>query len=358
MRKTLIAGIAAAALAVTVAASPANAAQTTITGSGSSFAGNLLSKATSIYTAGKVTYTPSSSGDGRTAFKNGVDAFAMSDSTYASGTAPSAFTYIPVAGGPVVFAYNSTNKFKGADGKQHYMPKNLKITPQVASDILTGVIKKWNDPRIKALNPKAYLPTAKIRPYYRNNNSGTSKNLVTYFTKNGVTGWKSTISGTIQNDVASGTMAGYGTDKSATIAKSVKNDAFGFGYFDLSDAATVPVNKFLLQNKLGQFVAPSVTAGQKFLERFDANSDGTVTLDFAKPIPGAYQLTILTYAVAATTGANPSQDAAKRAAVKSFLTYLVTNKTVRAWEASHGYVPLTLGVYNTAQDKIALISTN
>jgi phosphate transport system substrate-binding protein len=351
MRKTLIAGIAAAALAVTVAATPAHAS-TTLVAQGSSFAGNLLSKATSIYTADKVTYTPNSSGEGRTAFTNGTVQFAMSDSTYSSG-APSNLLYIPVTGGPIAFIYNQVSKFKGADGKQHYMPKNLKITGDVAEQILTGQITKWNDPAIKALNPKAYLPTAKIRTYYRNNASGTTKNMITYFWNNNLrTGLKG-IGDTFQNQTSSAAV-GYGTDKSATLVKSVKNDAFGFGYVDLSDAATVPVNKFLLKNNAGQFVAPSVIAGQKFLEHFDAASTGLVTLDFSLPIAGAYQLTIITYGLAHQTAG----DATTRTAVKNFFTYLVTNKTVRAWEATHGYVPLTTTNYNRAQDQIAKISTN
>jgi phosphate transport system substrate-binding protein len=360
MRKTLIAGIAAAALAVTVAATPAHAS-TTLVAQGSSFAGNLLSKATSIYTADKVTYTPNSSGEGRTAFTNGTVQFAMSDSTYSSG-APSNLLYIPVTGGPIAFIYNQVSKFKGADGKQHYMPKNLKITGDVAEQILTGQITKWNDPAIKALNPKAYLPTAKIRTYYRNNASGTTKNMITYFWNNNLrTGLKG-IGDTFQNQTSSAAV-GYGTDKSATLIKSVRNDAFGFGYVDLSDAATVPVNKFLLKNNAGQFVAPSVAAGQKFLEHFDASaSTGLVTLDFTLPISGAYQLTIITYALAHSSATdstyNVTQDAATRTAVKNFLTYLVTNKTVRAWEASHGYVPLTTTNYNRAQDQLAKISTN
>jgi phosphate transport system substrate-binding protein len=364
VRKTLIAGLSAAALAVAVAATPAHAA-TAITGAGSTFANNLMQHAAASYPSDDgVTYGSVGSGKGRTNFQNGTTNFAVSDTAFGSSdTKPTNGTYLfaPIVGGPVVFAYNKTYKFKGTDKKWHSMPANLKITPQVVSAILRGEITSWQDAQIKALNPKAVLPNHSIDVFYRTAGSGTTTNLTNYL--NQTVGSSSWVAGG-KNDLSAASVGnkvrGIAKANSALLSAAVQKDAYAFGYFDLSDAVTAPVNKFALKNAAGQFILPSVSAGQLFLasqkqaqDSTDSNKDGIVTLDFTKSVKGAYQLTILTYALAKKGGTD-----AASTAVENFFQYIVTNNGIAAWNKSHGYVPLPAELQAFAHGQIAQISTN
>jgi phosphate transport system substrate-binding protein len=364
VRKTLIAGIAAAALAVSVAATPAFAA-TNITGAGSSFANNLLQKAAAAYPSDDgVTYGSVGSGNGRKNFVNSITAFAVSDTAFAStDSKPTAgtYTFTPLVGGPVAFVYNKTYKFKGTDKKWHTMPANLKITPEVISGILRGDITSWQDKAIKALNPKAVLPNHTIDVFYRSAGSGTNSNVTNYLAQ--VVGTDAWVAGG-KNDIAAASVGGKvrGLQKanSALLSSAVQKDAYAFGYFDLSDAVTAPVNKFALKNKAGQYVLPTVAAGQKFLaqqaaaaDSTDNNKDGIVTLDFTKSVSGAYQLTILTYGLG-----KRGSSAAADVAVEKFFNYIVTSGNLKAWELSHGYVPLPDSLKTVAVNQIAGIANN
>ena len=50
----------------------------------------------------------------------------------------------------------------------------LKLTGPIIAEIYLGTIKKWNDPKIAALNAGVTLPDANINPVYRSDGSGTT----------------------------------------------------------------------------------------------------------------------------------------------------------------------------------------
>src|SRR5262249_37941517 len=56
----------------------------------------------------------------------------------------------------------------------------LRLNGDVIAKIYMGQITTWNDPAIKALNPKLSLPDLKIVPVYRTGNSGTTYNFTDY----------------------------------------------------------------------------------------------------------------------------------------------------------------------------------
>jgi phosphate transport system substrate-binding protein len=149
---------------------PADAA-TTLAGGGSSFAGIEMDQWTddvqSIVPPVEISYTPSSSGNGREYFRAGTYPFAVSDIAYqgeaAGDVAPSwPFEYIPITAGGLSFMYN--------------LPGNpvLKLNAAVACGIFTGEITSWNAPTIAALNPGVTLPDQEIIPVLRGDNAGTT----------------------------------------------------------------------------------------------------------------------------------------------------------------------------------------
>ena len=341
-KKKLVASVAAFAAVATILVSgaPANAAAS-LSGKGSSFAANAISYCAAHYdpaSGDTVTYTSTGSGTGRTEFAAGNIQFAVADGGYTSGFPTSRYVNVPLLGGPVVFAYNKTSK---------KIPVGLKLTATAISAILKGTITKWNDATIKKLNPGKVLPAKTINVYYRTSGSGTTANLTTYLSQTLGSGWLAN-----NKDLAAaagGTLAASAKAKatSAVIADMVESDPYGFGYFDLSDAASSKVNTALLKNKAGQYVAPTASAAVKFLNAQGLTKDATNTLagdatdgllsiDFTKSVVGAYQLSIVTYGIA-PRGTATSGNAF---AVKGFFKY-VLNTCMPAYAASHGYVALS-----------------
>jgi phosphate transport system substrate-binding protein len=367
-KKHLASVVAAASIAGLLFASPALATTTTIAGSGSSFAGNAAAYAIASYdSADVVSYAPISSGTGRSNLNTSSYHYAISDGTYAiSDAQPSSYTMVPLVGGPVVFAYNSTKTFnakttttvngkKTTATKAYHMPTGLKLNAAVISGIFKGTIAKWNDAAIKKLNPGAVLPSHAINVYYRVSGSGTTANLTTYLNQMSGSTW-TTNSKDLQV-AAGGTLAGGAVAKSnsSLLSTAVKNDLYGFGYFDLSDAVATKVNKASLKNAVGQFVQPTAAAGAKFLNAQGAvanagqRTDGTLSIDFTKKVSGAYQLSIVTYGIAKNGGG------ASTTAVKNFFTYFV-NTAMPRWAATHGYIPLTGSLKTAANAQIASIN--
>ena len=59
----------------------------------------------------------------------------------------------------------------------------LELDGPTLASIYLGEITKWNDARIKALNPKAKLPDLAIAPVYRSDGSGTNFLFTNYLSK-------------------------------------------------------------------------------------------------------------------------------------------------------------------------------
>ncbi|MEY2674820.1 MAG: hypothetical protein RL645_391 [Actinomycetota bacterium] len=333
MRKTsgLLATVAILGSAL-IAGPAAQAAPVSITGGGSSFAGGILTACAAAYTTNNVTYTPSSSGTGRSNFANGSTTFAGSDAAYgATDKKPAGFVYVPVIGGPVAIMFNVAGV------------KTLNLDAATVGKIFSGKITKWNDAAIKKLNPKAKLPDATINVNYRSSNSGTTENFTNYLAQNKAAGWSKNQAWA----TASGqtTPVGAGAATSSALADKVASTANSIGYADLVDIKKKSLTVAALKNGAGQFVQPTAQAAAKYLaaQSVDVKGKGIVTIDFTKKVPGAYNLSILTYMIAPTG----STDSVKAAAVKDFANYVVKS-CAPAKAADLGYVALTGALKSSA----------
>ena len=153
-------------------------AATTLTGAGSTFVSPLVSVWTPAVGSAfdyTVQYAPIGSGGGIQAISNRSVDFGASDAplTPDQFAACNGCVQIPWALAGTAIDYNIPGLT---------VPKNtnLKLTGPVIAKIYMGQITSWNDPAIKALNPKATLPALKITPIYRTGNSGTTYNFTDY----------------------------------------------------------------------------------------------------------------------------------------------------------------------------------
>ena len=330
--------LASVALIGTVAlAGPAANAAESITGAGSSFAGGILTTCAASYTKDTVTYTPNSSGTGRSGFAAGTIDFAGSDAAYAEADKkPAAFTYVPVVGGPVAIIFN----LPGIG--------TLKLTPVVIGNIFSGKTTKWNDPAIAMLNKGVALPEDAINVVYRSTKSGTTENFSNYLVANKGRGWVS--SGTWATATGQTSPVGTGAPTSSELVAKVKATGFSIGYADLSDANKKGLPFAAVRNVAGEYVKPSALTGGKFLAAQKVGTDGLVNLNFAAKIKGAYNLTIVTYLLAPTASTN----AAKATAVKDFASY-VLKTCAPAKAANLGYVALSGAAKTAALNLVATI---
>ena len=128
----------------------------------------------------------------------------------------------------------------------------IRLTGPVLADIFLGKIKKWNDPAIVALNKGVPLPAQDITVVHRSDGSGTTFLFTNYLSKVSA-GWKSGVG----SDASVAWPTGTGAKGNEGVANFVKQIKGAIGYVESAYAKQNKMNFVQLQNKDGQFVAPS-----------------------------------------------------------------------------------------------------
>jgi phosphate transport system substrate-binding protein len=128
----------------------------------------------------------------------------------------------------------------------------LKLDGATACGVFLGDIKKWNDPRLKALNAGMSLPDADVTVVHRSDGSGTTAIFTDYL--NGVcSAWK--------DKVGSGTSvswpAGIGGKGNEGVSNYVMKTRNSIGYVEFAYAKQNKMVHTMLKNKAGTFVEPS-----------------------------------------------------------------------------------------------------
>jgi phosphate transport system substrate-binding protein len=118
----------------------------------------------------------------------------------------------------------------------------LKLSGETLADIYLGKIKKWNDPRLAALNKDLKLPNEPIAVVHRSDGSGTTFIFTSYLSKVSPD-WKSKVGegAVVQWPIGAG---GKGNEGVAASVELIKNS---IGYVQY---AYVLQNKAALQNKM------------------------------------------------------------------------------------------------------------
>ncbi|MDQ3848367.1 MAG: phosphate ABC transporter substrate-binding protein PstS, partial [Thermoproteota archaeon] len=156
--------------------------------------------------------------------------------------------HIPETIGSVVAAYN----IQGID-------KGLRLTGPVLADIFAGKITKWDDPRIKELNPDLPLPSgADIVTVHRSDGSGTTFIWTTYLSEQSPE-WNQTIGAGKSIQWSGGGLGAQGNEGVSSTIKSTPNS---IGYVELTYALTTDMDYASLKNKAGNFVEPTLDSTQ------------------------------------------------------------------------------------------------
>src|SRR5439155_14129705 len=192
MRKLAVTALATAGVALlSVGAAGARHTATVLNGAGSTFVSPLVSVWTPAIGSAfdyTIQYSAIGSGGGIQAITNRSVDFGASDAPLTSDqfNACNGCVQIPWALAGTSIPYNVPG-ITPASAAVH-----LHLSGDVIAKIYMGQITNWNDPAIKALNPKASMPDLKITPVYRTGNSGTTYNFTDYLSAAN-SSWKSQI---------------------------------------------------------------------------------------------------------------------------------------------------------------------
>ncbi|MBX6364202.1 MAG: phosphate ABC transporter substrate-binding protein PstS, partial [Gemmatimonadetes bacterium] len=139
-----------------------------LTGAGSTFDAPVFARWFHAYARAhpvQINYQSIGSGAGIRQFTEGTVDFGASDAPMTDeqlAKIPGAMN-LPVILGSVAITYNLPA-----------LSQPLRLSGDVLADIFLGTIKKWNDPRLAALNPGVALPSTDILVVHRSDGSGTS----------------------------------------------------------------------------------------------------------------------------------------------------------------------------------------
>lgn len=208
----------------------------------------------------------------------------------------------------------------GADVPTYNIPgvsAELAFTPDAIAGIFLGKITKWNDPAIAGANKGVNLPANDIVVVHRSDGSGTSYIWTDYLSK---------VSDDWKNKVGKGTSVnwpvGLGGKGNEGVAGLIKQTPNSFGYVELIYAIqnSMPYGK--VKNSAGNIIKAdlaSVTAAAAAAAK-DMPADFRVSITNA-PGKNAYPISSFTWLLIPAK----FSDAAKRDAIKGFMSWMLTD---------------------------------
>lgn len=293
----------------------------TLNASGSTFQAPFEEAAIAAFQekAGKVTinYGAGGSGKGKQDLADGIVDYAGTDSLikdadkakYKGGD----FLYFPVVAAPITVSYN----LKGVD--------KLQLSADTVAKIFEAQITKWDDAAIAADNPGVKLPSTNITVAHRSDGSGTTSNFTKYLDKAAKPTWTLGSGDTVAWPAS--TQGGNGNRGVAQIVQSADG---GIGYVDFSDAKAAKLKLASIKNAAGKYLAPSLDGVSAALETAVVKPDlsyDPLNAAGETAYPIATPTWIVVYA--------KQTDAAKGAAIKGFLNFILTDGQNLAADANY-----------------------
>ncbi len=220
--------------------------QQELIGAGATFPYPLYSELFKIYylqTGVKVNYQAIGSGGGikqlisKTVDFGGTDAFMSREKIEQSG---GNIIHIPTCIGAVAVSYNLENAV------------DIKLVGYVISALFLGEITRWNDAKLKKLNPQMNLPDKEITVIHRSDVSGKTFIFSDYLSKV-CEEWKNIVG----HGKALSWPVGLGGKGNPGVAGLIKQVPGSIGYVELIYSLQNDLPTALIKNKSGNFIKPS-----------------------------------------------------------------------------------------------------
>ena len=129
----------------------------------------------------------------------------------------------------------------------------LKFDGETIAGMYLGQIKKWNDPKLTALNPGVKLPDQDIVVVHRSDGSGTTFIFTDYLSKVSPE-WKSKAG----NNTSVNWPTGIGGKGNEGVSGQVKQTPGAVGYVELIYAIQNKMPYADIKNAAGEFVKPTI----------------------------------------------------------------------------------------------------
>ena len=300
-----------------------------LTGAGATFPYPIYNKWFSDYAATrgvKINYQSIGSGGGVRQISEQTVDFGASDAPMSDEELSRAkggpILHIPTVLGADVITYNVPG-----------VPAELKLTGEVVADIFLGKIRKWNDPRVAALNPGVTLPNADMLVVHRSDGSGTTFIFTDYLSK---------VSPEWARVVGKGKEVkwptGIGAKGNEGVAGQVKQTPGAIAYVELAYAKQNNLPYASIRNSAGTFVQPTMetiyAAAESAAPNIPANTDYRISIVNA-PGANAYPIASFTWLLVYR---NP-QDTAKARLLTDFLKWALTDGSASARALDFGPLP-------------------
>ena len=251
MNKPLKIALRAVAGIVAAAAVSAGAFAADITGAGATFPYPIYAKWADAYkkaTGIGLNYQSIGSGGGIAQIKARTVTFGASDMPLKPADLDAAgLVMFPTVVGAEVIVYHLPGIKSGT----------LLIDGQTLANIYLGKITKWNDPAIKALNPKVPLPNMNILVVHRSDGSGTTFIFANYLSKVNKE-WADTVGAATSVDWP----VGIGAKGNEGVAGNVGQTVGSIGYVEYAYAMQNKLPWMRMKNHDGKVVTPSMEAFQ------------------------------------------------------------------------------------------------
>ena len=219
--------------------------------------------------------------------------------------------------------------------------KKVNLTGKLLAGIYFGKVTKWNDPKIKAVNPGVKLPGLTITPVFRSDGSGDTYAFTNYLSK---------ISPAWKNEVGYATSVGFkagvGAKGNAGITATVTKTPGAIGYISASYLIAAGIGAAAVQNNAGKFVFPNlknIESAASTVKSLPASNAISIT-NPPKKATIAYPISTFTYAIV-------PHNAAQKGFLQQFLNYAVTKG--QSYGAALDFAPLPKVVLNAAKAAIA-----
>jgi phosphate transport system substrate-binding protein len=289
----------------------------------------------------QINYQSIGSGGGIQQVKSGTVDFGASDAPLSDQELAqmTPVIQIPESAGPVCVTYN-------LEGLQ----KPLQLSSDALAGIFLGKITSWQDPLLKQDNPGAALPNAKITVIHRAEGSGTTDAFTTYL---------AAVSPEWSQKVGKGKSVswplGLGAKGSEGVTGQVKQFPGAISYVELTYSTQNKLPVTAIKNQAGKYVLPSTAGTTAAIDAFKDQLAKDPRSPIANPpatATDAYPISTLTFLIIPKDG----KDAQKRAALKKFVTYVVTD----GQEAASGlnYAPLPDAVKQQDMQTLGQLTVN
>ncbi len=293
LRATHVHLLAAAVLAAGAAGCGRNA--DSLRGAGSSFVKPLMDRWVAEYArakGGEVNYQATGSTNGiKSMIEKAVDfgatdAFLTEVQLNAARDARGggAVLHVPLVMGGIVPAYN-------VEGAR----EPLTFTGAVLAEIYLGTIRKWNDPKLQAINKGVPLPDKQIAVVYRSDGSGSTNIFTDYLCK---------VSKDFKEQIGSGTSVkwkvGSGENGTAAVAGYIRGTKNSLGYVELTYALQNKIQFGKVRNRAGKDIVASLQSVREAATQAFKEKEPPEDLRFSitdAPGEGSYPLAGTTWAV-------------------------------------------------------------